>query len=108
MNFPWYTRALFALASGATLALAFPNFDLPLLAWVSVTLLILAAWRARPAVAPVYGLLQGMIFFPLSLTWIDVVMQQYGNVDPWTSAAVLALVGLAGGLICAVFTWGIA
>jgi len=108
MNFPLYTRALFALASGATLALAFPNYNLPLLAWISVTLLILAAWRARPAVAPVYGLLQGLVFFPLSLTWIDVVMQQYGNVDPWTAAAILGLVGIAGGLICAVFPWGVA
>src|SRR5580704_4036472 len=104
MNFPWYTRASFALASGATLALAFPNFNLPLLGWISVTLLVLSAWRARPAVAPVFGLLQGLVFFPLSLTWIDVVMQQYGNVDPWTAAAILGLVGIAGGIITAVFT----
>src|SRR5277367_4929819 len=108
MNFPWYARSSLALLSGAALAFSFPNYNLPLLAWISVTLLILAAYGARPAVAPVYGLIQGMVFFPISLTWIDVVMQQYGNVDPWTSAAVLALVGLAGGLICAVFTWGIA
>ena len=108
MNFPWYARALFALSSGAALALAFPNYNVPLLAWISVTLLILAAYGARPAVAPVYGLLQGLVFYPLSLTWIDVVMQQYGNVDPWTSAAILALVGLAGGIICAIFTWGVA
>jgi apolipoprotein N-acyltransferase len=108
MNFPWYARALFALSSGAALALAFPNYNVPLLAWISVTLLILAAYGARPAVAPVYGLLQGLVFYPLSLTWIDVVMQQYGNVDPWTSAAILALVGLAGGIICAIITWGVA
>jgi apolipoprotein N-acyltransferase len=108
MNFTWYARVLFALGSGAALALAFPNYNFPLLAWVSVTLLILASYRARPAVAPVYGLLQGLVFYPLSLTWIDVVIHQYGNVDPLTSAAILALVGLAGGIICAVFTWGVA
>src|ERR1700677_2762040 len=108
MNFTWYARVLFALGSGAALALAFPNYNLPLLAWISVTLLILASYRARPAVAPVYGLLQGLVFYPLSLTWLDVVIHPYGNVDPLTSAAILALVGLAGGIICAIFTWGVA
>ena len=107
-NFAWYLRALFAVASGAALALAFPNYNLPLLAWISVTLLIVAAYHARPAFAPVLGLIWGLVFYALSLTWIDVVIRQYGNADPLTSAAVLALVGLAGGLICALFTWGVA
>jgi apolipoprotein N-acyltransferase len=55
-----------------------------------------------------YGLIWGLVFYPMSLTWMDVVVRQYGNVDPLTSAAILALVGLAGGLICAVLTWGVA
>src|ERR1700722_192842 len=108
MNFPWYARTLFALGSGAALALAFPNYDLPLLAWISVTLLIVAAYGSPPAPAPAYGMLLGLVFYPMSLTWIDVVMRQYGNVDPFTSAAILALVGVAGGIICAIFTWGVA
>src|SRR4029077_13065228 len=100
MKLPWYTRVLLALASGATLALSFPNYNLPLLAWVSVGLLVLASYRARPAVAPLYGLLHGVVFYPISLPWMDVVLQQYGKVDPWTSAGILGLVGLAGGIIC--------
>ena len=55
MNWPWYTRLLLALASGVALALSFPNYNLPLLAWISVALLILASYRARPKVAPLYG-----------------------------------------------------
>jgi apolipoprotein N-acyltransferase len=108
MNLPWYTRVLLALASGLTLALSFPNYNFPLLAWVSVTLLFLASYRARPAVAPLYGLLHGLVFYPVCLPWIDVVVQQYGGVGPWTSAGLLALIGLAGGIICAVFSWGVA
>ncbi len=108
MTFSWYTRVLLALASGLALALAFPNYNLPLLAWVSIALLILASYGARPRVAPLYGFLHGLVFYPICLPWIDVVMQQYGDVDPWTSAGILGLIGIAGGIICAFFSWGVA
>ncbi|HXX18946.1 MAG TPA: apolipoprotein N-acyltransferase [Candidatus Acidoferrum sp.] len=107
-NLSWQKRSLLALASGAALALSFPNYNLPLLAWISVALLILASYRARPKVAPLYGLLHGLVFYPVALPWMDVVMQQYGNVDPLTSAGILGLVGIAGGIVCAFFTWGVA
>jgi len=108
MTFSWYTRLLLALASGVLLALSFPNFDFSLFAWIALTPLILASWRARPSVAPLYGLIHGLAFYPISLPWMDVVIRQYGNVDPWTAAAVLGLIGIAGGIICAVFCWGVA
>jgi apolipoprotein N-acyltransferase len=108
MNFSWYSRVLLAVASGAALALSFPNYNLPLLAWPAVGLLVLASYRARPAVAPLYGFLHGLVFYPLCLPWIDEVVHQYGNVGPGTSAGLLALIGVAGGIICAVFSWGVA
>src|SRR5271170_173099 len=108
MTFSWHTRVLLALASGLTLALSFPNYNLRLLAWVSIGLLTLASFRARPAVAPLYGFLHALVFYPVCLPWMDVVMRQYGNVDAWTSAGVLGLVAIAGGVICAFFSWGVA
>ncbi|HEX4075726.1 MAG TPA: apolipoprotein N-acyltransferase [Candidatus Acidoferrales bacterium] len=108
MTFSWYTRVLLALASGLTLALAFPNYNLPLLAWISITLLVLASFGARPRVAPLYGFLHALVFYPVCLPWMDIVMQQYGDVGPWTSAGILGLVGIAGGIICALFSWGVA
>ena len=108
MNSSWHTRVLLALASGAALALSFPNYNVPLLAWVSIGLLVLASFGARPAVAPLYGFLYGLVFYPICLPWMDVVMRQYGNLDPWTSAGILGLVGVAGGIICAFFSWGVA
>ncbi|MFZ0701117.1 MAG: apolipoprotein N-acyltransferase [Candidatus Acidiferrales bacterium] len=108
MTFSWYKRALLALASGVTLALAFPNYNLPLLAWVSIALLVLASYGARLRVSPLYGFLHGLAFYPICLPWMDVVMRQYGDVGPWTSAGILGLVGIAGGIICAVFSWGVA
>jgi apolipoprotein N-acyltransferase len=108
VNYSWQTRALLAVASGATLALAFPNYNLSLLAWISVGLLILASFGARPVVAPLYGFLHALVFYPMSLPWIAVVVQQYGNVGLWASIGLVALIAVAAGIICAVFSWGIA
>ena len=108
MHFNWYTRALLAIASGVVLALSFPNYNFSLLAWIAVGLLTLASYRATISVSPLYGLLNGLAFFPMSLPWMDVVMRQYGDVGPWTSAGILALVALVGGLLTAVFSLGVA
>jgi apolipoprotein N-acyltransferase len=108
MNFRWHTRLLLALASGVALALSFPNYNLPLLAWGAVSLLILASYGARPSVAPLYGFLHGMVFYPMCLPWMATVMQQYGNVEPLLSVGILALVGITGGLLAAIFSWSVA
>lgn len=101
-------RVLLAAASGAALAVSFPNYNLSLLAWVSLTLLILASQGARPLEAPLYGFLHGLVFYPVCLPWIDTVMRQYGNVGPWTSAGILGLIAIAGGIVCSVFSWAMA
>ncbi len=108
MNISRSVRILLALASGAALALSFPNYNLSLLAWISLTLLILASVGARPLESPLYGFLHGLVFYPICVPWIDTVMRQYGNVGLLTSAAILGLIGVAGGAICAVFSWGVA
>lgn len=108
MNLSWQKRSLLALASGAALALSFPNYNWSLLAWISVGLLVLASLGARPGVAPLYGLLHAMVFYPLSLPWMAEVVRQYGNVPPLIAAGLLVLISVAGGVIVAVFTWGVA
>ena len=108
MNFRWYTRALLAAGSGAALALSFPKYDLWPLAWIALAMLILASCGARPAVSPLYGFLHGLIFYPVGLPWIAVVMEQYGNIDPWTSAGILGLMAIAGGILCSFFSLGVA
>ena len=108
MNFRWYTRALLALGSGAALALSFPNYNLWPLPWIALTLLLLASCGARPAVSPLYGFLHGVVFYPVALPWIAVVMEQYGNIDPWTSAGILGLMAIAGGIVCCLFSLGVA
>ena len=108
MNLSWQKRSLLALASGAALALSLPNYNWSLLAWISVGLLVLASFRARPGVAPLYGFLHAIVFYPMSLPWMAEVVRQYGNVPPLIAAGLLLLVSVAGGVIVAVFTWGVA
>jgi apolipoprotein N-acyltransferase len=108
MKFPWYTRLLLALASGATLALAFPNFNLWPLAWVSIALLILACWRERAGMAILYGFLHALVFYVMDLSWIDVVVRQYGNVEFWIAAILLVLMSMLEGIVLIPFCWLIA
>jgi len=108
MNYPWHTRLLLALASGVALALSFPSYNVSLLAWISVGLLILASYGARPAVAPLYGFVHGLLFYPICLTWIEVVVHQYGNVPPVIAAGLVLLIAVIFGMFTAVFSWGVA
>ncbi len=108
LSFFFPVRALLAAASGLALALAFPNYNMPLLAWISVGLLVLASFRARPKIAPLYGFLHTFVFYPLSLPWIAVVVRQYGEVPLPAAVGLVLLIALAAGVLCAVFTWGVA
>ena len=65
---------------------------------------MLAALGARPGIAALCGFLHGLAFYPTCLTWIATVIHQYGDVDPLTSAGIVCLIGLAGGIILSVFT----
>jgi len=97
-------RLVLGLASGVALALSFPNYNLPLLAWVAVAMLILASLGASVRDAMAAGFLHGFIFYPLCLTWIYVVMRQYGNVPVLPALAIMAGIGLLGGLHMMIFT----
>ena len=95
LSFP--ARLRLAIASGIALAFAFPNYDLPLLAWIAVALLMLASIGARTRQAVLFGFINGAFFYPLSVPWIATVMRQYGNNISWPAAAgILALMTLAG------------
>ena len=98
MNLSRPVRFLLAIGSGLALSFSFPNYNLPLLAWIAVAMLMLASLGARTRDAALYGFINGALFYPLSVPWIDTVMQQYGNVSPLASAGILALMTLAGTL----------
>src|SRR5277367_4442575 len=108
MNLPRYARVLLAIGSGVALGLSFPNYNLYLLAWIALGMLVLASAGAPLKEAPLYGFLHGQVFYPVCLPWVDTVMRQYGNIDPLISAAFVGLIGFIGGLICMAFSTGVA
>lgn len=108
MNLSRPVRLLLAIGSGLALSFSFPNYNLPLLAWIAVAMLMLASLGVRKRDAALYGFINGALFYPLSVPWIDTVMQQYGNVSPLASAGILALMTLAGTLFPIAFAVSVA
>lgn len=98
-------RILFSFASGVLLALAFPNFNLPSLAWVAVAVLIFASLEGPLGEAALRGLLFGVAFYLFSTPWIYTVMHQYGPLPPWEAAGVMALMILAASPYFVAFTF---
>jgi apolipoprotein N-acyltransferase len=108
MNFSRTTRVLLALGSGVALGLSFPNYNLSLLVWFAIGMLVLAAAGARPFEAPLYGFLHGLVFYPVCVPWVATVVREYGGLDPWSAAGFVGLIGLIGGLICSLVSLGVA
>ena len=87
---PWLLAAL----SGALLALSFPKFGHPAIAWVAlVPLLIALGGRPRPTLRRAFGLgvMAGLVSFAGLLYWITTVMTTYGGLSWVVAAAVNAL-----------------
>ncbi len=108
MNFSRTVRLLLVLASGCALALAYPSFNIPLLGWIAPAALIVAVLGERPLFAFLLGLLQGVVYFGLSLPWFYNVMRQYGPLPVIQAGAVFALVALVLSLFHAAFASAIA
>ena len=62
MNLPGYARVLLAIGSGVALGLSFPNYNLYLLAWIALGMLVLASCGVSLKEAPLYGFLHGQNF----------------------------------------------
>ena len=96
-------RAALALGSGAALALAYPDYNLPLLGWVAVAGLMFCSLGAGLRQAAACGLLFGLTFYTLTLPWIYTVLREYGPLPAWQAAALLILLALAASFFCAFF-----
>src|SRR6266853_1693457 len=108
MNLSRTARLLLALVSGVALALAFPIFNFPLLAWISLAILILAVLGATPRYALLLGWLQGAVFYALSVPWFYSVMRQYGPLPVAAASGVFMLVVFACAVFHAAFSFSVA
>lgn len=74
------TRAALAVASGLALALAFPNFDLNLAAWVAFVPLLYAIDGESHRNVFLYSWLQGFACYVASLYWITITLHHFADV----------------------------
>ena len=100
---PTRWRLLLSLASGVALALAYPDYNLPLLGWLAVGGLIFCSLGSGLRLAAGCGLLFGLVYYVLSLPWIYTVVHEYGPMPAWEAAALLLLLSLAGSVFFAAF-----
>ena len=84
-------RPALSVASGLALALAFPNYNLPILGWISVAGLLCASIGATTGEAALCGFLYGAAYYGLSVPWIYKVVQQFGPLPVWEASGVFAL-----------------
>ncbi len=103
MSLRWPPRLLLALLSGLALAFAFPSYNLPILAWGAVAVLMLALLGARPWRAASYGFLHGLVYTIASLPWIYTVMRVHGGLSTIAAASVMALLAAAHAVFPAAF-----
>jgi len=101
-------RWIAALASGISLAFAFAPYDIGILAWTSLALLIGAAVGAGPWRGFVYGWAHGLMFFGLTLPWIYTVMHVHGGMGPPLAAAVFLLLIMVLSICPGLFAAGVA
>ena len=84
-----------ALVSGALLALSFPRYGHPALAWIALVPLLVALAHKRhpPLKAFLLGLTSGFIYFAGTLYWTGTVIRTFGGIP--LPAAMLGVVLLA-------------
>ncbi len=84
------TRFIFAVASGALLTLAFPNFDQGWLAWVALVPLLLAVRETQWKTSFSLGFAAGLVHYLGLIYWTVHTMHTYGRL-PWLQSVVLLL-----------------
>ena len=82
---------LLAAASGLLLALSFPKFGHPAVAWFALTPLLVALARSPQRAAFWIGLLTGIVYFGGTVYWTADVMGIYGGLPLVVAAAIAAL-----------------
>jgi apolipoprotein N-acyltransferase len=103
---PW--RPALSLAAGLALALAFPDYNVPFLGWISVAALMIACLDAGLMESALCGFAYGAAFYTFSVPWIYTVMHQYGPLPVWQAAGVMALLVIQQSLVFVFFSMPLA
>ena len=94
-----------AIISGALVVLAFPVFDMYLLAWVAFIPLLLSIWKKTPGEAFQRGFVFGLVYFFGTLYWIYHSINFYGGLSFTSSLSVVLLLCCYMSIYPAVFAY---
>ena len=98
-----------AILSGGLIVLAFPRFNLSILAWFGLIPLFLAIRNTSPRSSFCLGWICGLVYFGGTLYWLIRAMTLYGHVSIWQSAlialALTAYLSLYIGTFAALWNW---
>ncbi|MEK7748213.1 MAG: apolipoprotein N-acyltransferase [Nitrospirota bacterium] len=93
-----------ALLSGMLLALSFPRWNFPWLAFIAVIPLFYASEGQTPKKSFLLGWIAGMVYFAGSLSWVTISMEQYGGLSKFISFPLMFLLSAYLSLYVAFFT----
>lgn len=82
---------LLAALSGFLLILAFPKFNVEVLAWVGLIPWLWSIRKKSPCQAALLGFITGFVFFTGILYWIYVVLTEYGHLPAAVSVFLLII-----------------
>src|ERR1700722_19046623 len=106
-DFPAAFRLIVAALTGAGLALSFTWLYVPAYAWISIGLLLMMAFRAKPRVAYFCGFFHAVAFVFASLPWIAEVLAVHGGTSRLVGWGILLLIASVWGLLTGGFTWAV-
>ena len=104
-NFPSAFRLVVSAITGAGLALSFTWFYFPVYAWISIGLLLMMLFGAKPLVAFFCGFVHAIAFVFASVPWIAEVLAVHGGMSRLAGWGVLLLIAMTWGVLTGGFTW---
>ena len=91
--------------SGILLALSFPKADISVLAWVALAPLLYSIRDKPPRQSFREGFVAGAVFYAISLSWVIIVMRQYGGLGFIPSLSLLLALSAYLALYVGAFAW---
>jgi apolipoprotein N-acyltransferase len=104
-NYPPAFRLIVSALGGAGLALSFTWIYFPVYAWISIGLLLMMLFGAKPRVAFICGCVHALAFVFASVPWIAEVLAVHGGMSRLAGWGILLLIALTWGMLTGGFAW---
>src|SRR5260370_35518455 len=104
-DFPAAFRLIVSAITGAGLALSFTWLYFSVYAWISIGLLLMMVFGAKPGVAFFCGFFHTIVFVFASVPWIAEVLSVHGGMSHAAGWGVLLLIAMTMAVLTGGFVW---